>query len=238
MRFHHEEMLCFHSISSGPEPFRIAIGLDEGEKTEEIVERTKSRLREKKILDAGNHLTLEGTAILRAYELYRNSETHLILNHLKVALLPNGVCVVLEPKEDGYEMFCTDHVQLMELLLTKALFLKNMETGTLKEKWKALSYRDWAAYLEEEKKGRLLVVGEYQNQETIRECVFGWTEDSGFVYDLNRKQIKALSGGEMEQAFRKFLGLPGEWEPEEWEPEVTGEEQKQERIFNWLFRDF
>ena len=209
MRFSYEELLCFNSITQGPAPFGIKLKHFPGER-EEVVARTQRQLKEKMILDEGAHLTKAGGVIVRCYELYRNSHIHVILNEMKIALLANGECIVMYPAEDGYEMISTDHARLMAAVLQECPYIRKEEARE-KGKWKGYGYDEFSAYIEENAKGSLMI-GEYEGMKAVRERVFYWTEEAGYIYNLQRERQKEAAPREMRIELLKALKL---WERQE-----------------------
>ncbi|NLK76324.1 MAG: DUF5081 family protein [Clostridiales bacterium] len=210
MRFTENEMVFFNSITKGNDVFGIPLKFRPQESHEEEVKKTIQGLMKKGVLASETELTKQGLLPARALECYKESQNHIIINYLHIALLEKKEAIVIIPlKNHEYEMLRLPRVAVLYLLLEKYPILR---TGTVAGKEKP-QVEDIDTFLRELKECKEnIMVGEFQENILIREWVYFWKEDRIFEYDLNRQLKKGVDAVQIRRELLRLLAINEEVE--------------------------
>ena len=164
----------------------------------------------KGVLASETELTKQGLLPARALECYKESQNHIIINYLHIALLEKKEAIVIIPlKNHEYEMLRLPRVAVLYLLLEKYPILR---TGTVAGKEKP-QVEDIDTFLRELKECKEnIMVGEFQENTLIREWVYFWKEDRIFEYDLNRQLKKGVDAVQIRRELLRLLAINEEVE--------------------------
>ena len=165
---------------------------------------------EKGVLKSETELSKEGALPARALECYKESNVHVIINYLHIALLEKKEAVVIIPlKNREYEMLRLPRVALLYLLLEKYPVLRG-GGKTVKSQPELV---DLDSFLQElkEQEGNIMA-GEFQNGTMVREQVYYWKEDTVYQYNLNTQLRKEVSPAQARRELMKLLQINREVE--------------------------
>lgn len=210
MRFTEHEMVFFNSITKGDTVLGIPLNFRPKEGYDKAVKDTIQGLREKGVLKSETELSKEGALPARALECYKESNVHVIINYLHIALLEKKEAVVIIPlKNREYEMLRLPRVALLYLLLEKYPVLRG-GGKTVKSQPELV---DMDSFLQElkEQEGNI-VAGEFQNGTMVREQVYYWKEDTVYQYNLNTRLKKEVSPAQARRELMKLLQINREVE--------------------------
>lgn len=190
-----EEIQFFQSITTGPEPLGLWIPSVVEEKAEEVCEKAVSRLQEKKILDEQKKITPEGMVPIRLWEAYRNAPKHLLLNELKIALLPERRIITIREVKGDYELKSYDAIVLILEILKAYEFLRGGEVRLKPEEKRSekCPYEAWQKELSRYGENQLLI-GSYQGNAFVKEEFYYWEGEEAYQYlfeTQRRKRIQA-----------------------------------------------
>ena len=204
MRLSEGEMLFINSVTKGRTPFGIICKYPEESKMEEYKKEVVLSLRKKGILDDEKKFTPKGIALLLLWEQYRNSERHMVLNHLMLSVSTKRRVICVAKMSDGYEVFSADSGFVMFALLKRHEFLRSQDTKCpiVLEK---LLYEEWTESLGAYGDG-LLITGIYRKNEPEREEVYCWRGETGYKYDLSGQFQRKISARTVRMRLMSDLG--------------------------------
>lgn len=210
MRFTEHEMVFFNSITKGDTVLGIPLNFRPKEGYDKAVKDIIQGLMEKGVLKSETELSKEGALPARALECYKESNVHVIINYLHIALLEKKEAVVIIPlKNREYEMLRLPRVALLYLLLEKYPVLRG-GGKTVKSQPELV---DLDSFLQElkEQEGNIMA-GEFQNGTMVREQVYYWKEDTVYQYNLNTQLRKEVSPAQARRELMKLLQINREVE--------------------------
>lgn len=210
MRFTEHEMVFFNSITKGDTVLGIPLNFCPKEGYDKAVKDTIQGLMEKGVLKSETELSKQGALPASALECYKESNVHVIINYLHIALLEKKEAVVIIPlKNREYEMLRLPRVALLYLLLEKYPVLRG-GGKTVKSQPELV---DLDTFLQElkEQEGNIMA-GEFQNGTMVREQVYYWKEDTVYQYNLNTQLRKEVSPAQTRRELMKLLQINREVE--------------------------
>lgn len=203
MRLTNNEIVFLISVTRGRAPLGITYHLPKPEEREAFLVETIRLLKEKGILDKEEKLTREGAALLWAFEQYRNSRTHVRLNHVIAAVLPGDVLVTVTEVEGGYEAACMRSELLMTELLKQSEYLRRGEEKAERGRWRDISEEEWKKQLEESEGA--VYMAEYRSGSLLLEKIYYWKGEKGCLLQKEKGRIRELSPGLMrKQIYQKL----------------------------------
>ena len=204
MKFSKQEIMFLTSVSRGRRPLGVTLEIPSKGNMEEYVERTIQQLTNKNILDEKRKLTKDGAQILSIWERYRNSEKHIFINGIWMAVLSEGKLIVLIPLEDGYEV----QVMMPELIMFRILkenqYLCLQEAEAVRGKWENLDIAVWLPKVKA--MDSCMLLKEYQNGKIIGNHIYCMKEMEGWLINLERKRVRRLSSRVMRRQMYSILG--------------------------------
>lgn len=205
MRLTNHEIVFLTSVSRGRVPLGVAYQLPKQDEKEFFMKETVRSLVKKGILDEEEKLTKEGTALLWAWEQYRNSSTHIRLNHVTAAVLPGDALVTVMETEEGCEAACMRSELLMTELLKQSEYLRRGEEKPERGRWQDISGKEWKEKLEESDDA--IYLAEYHSGRLVSEKVYFWKGQKGYLFHKSQGRIRELSPGVMRrQIYRALKG--------------------------------
>lgn len=210
MRFTEHEMVFFNSITKGNTVLGIPLNFRPKDGHDKEVKRTVQGLIEKGVLKSETELSRQGALPARALECYKESNTHIIINYLHIALLEKKEAVVIIPlKNHEYEMLKLPRVALLYLLLDKYPVLREI-AKPVEVKSELV---DIDTFLQELKEydGNIMV-GEFRDKVMVREQVYYWKDKVMYQYDWNNQLRKGVNSLQVRRELLTLLQISEEVE--------------------------
>ena len=210
MRFTEHEMVFFNSITKGNTVLGIPLNFRPKDGHDKEVKRTVQGLIEKGVLKSETELSRQGALPARALECYKESNTHIIINYLHIALLEKKEAVVIIPlKNHEYEMLKLPRVALLYLLLDKYPVLREI-AKPVEVKSELV---DIDTFLQELKEydGNIMV-GEFRDKAMVREQVYYWKDKVMYQYDWNNQLRKGVNSLQVRRELLTLLQISEEVE--------------------------
>ncbi|MCM1040671.1 MAG: DUF5081 family protein [Ruminococcus sp.] len=204
MQFTNNEIVFLTSVSVGNVPFGIHYRMPAEAEKEAFIEEALHSLMKKGILNEERKLTQEGAAIIRFFELYRNSRRHVIINKVRAAVLENGKLITVCKDTDSYEICCTDSAALMLSLLKQSEYLCRGEEKTERGKWHGIMPQEWQQTMKEME--GCIPVCEYEDAKLLGRKLFYWKGREGYLLNPERMRIRSLSPSHMRRQLYRILG--------------------------------
>lgn len=210
MRFTEHEMVFFNSITKGNTVPGIPLNFRPKNGYGEEVKKTIQGLIEKEVLVSETELSKQGALPARALECYKESNTHIIINYLHIALLEKKEAVVIIPlKNHEYEMLKLPRVALFYLLLEKYPVLRGRAKAIDTEP----ELVDMDTFLQELKgQEETIMAGEFQNGAMVREQVYYWNEAAMYQYNINTQLRKEIDPVQLRRELLRLLQINEEVE--------------------------
>lgn len=144
------------------------------------------------VIDGDGVLTDAGLLPVTAVKLYREANTHVVFNQLRVSvdtdgLLPDGLLTVLQPVEGGWWLGRFDPVVLMLVLLRSYPFLQGGGPDVEPGPWQDLGVLDWA---DTRGSGQLLTVTVMTGGQQSQVLGLEERDGMGFQFDVNRGRAR------------------------------------------------
>lgn len=207
MQFNNDEIIFLTSVTQGNKPFGISYRMPPEGKKAEVVARTLETLKKKAILDEEGKLTKEGAAVLRLWELYRNSSRHITVNQTKAAVMDKGKLITVCQQGEIYEVNATDSITLMQCLLRECPYLCQADEQPARGKWKGMSEEEWEQEMETIEDG--IPIAEYDHGKLSGRKVFYWKENQGYLCNVERLRVRSLTPQVMRKQIFQILGGEG-----------------------------
>lgn len=210
MRFTEHEMVFFNSITKGNTVLGIPLSFRPKDGHDKEVKRTVQGLIEKGVLKSETELTRQGALPARALECYKESNRHIIINYLHIALLEKKEAVVIIPlKNHEYEMLRLPRTALLYLLLEKYPVLREMAKPTEVRS----ELVDIDTFLQELKEydGNIMV-GEFRDKGMEKEQVYYWKGRRMYQYNLNNQLRKSVNPVQVRRELMTLLQISEEVE--------------------------
>lgn len=210
MRFTEHEMVFFNSITKGNTVLGIPLNFRPKDGHDKEVKRTVQGLIEKGVLKSETELSRQGALPARALECYKESNTHIIINYLHIALLEKKEAVVIIPlKNHEYEMLKLPRVALLYLLLDKYPVLREM-AKPVEVKSELVDINTFLQELKEYDGN--IMVGEFRDKVMVREQVYYWKDKVMYQYDWNNQLRKGVNSLQVRRELLTLLQISEEVE--------------------------
>ena len=131
MKFTHNEMVFFNSITPGKDLFGFPIKLDvKDHNKDQTIQKTMEGLIAKGILKDADTLSPQGAVVAQTVDVYKNCEKHVIVNKLHIGMIDNMNCVLIyQVSAELYDICCLPKSVILYLILKQHPFLcKSNET--------------------------------------------------------------------------------------------------------------
>ena len=210
MRFTEHEMVFFNSITKGNTVLGIPLNFRPKDGHDKEVKRTVQGLIEKGVLKSETELSRQGALPARALECYKESNTHIIINYLHIALLEKKEAVVIIPlKNHEYEMLKLPRVALLYLLLDKYPVLREI-AKPVEVKSELVDINTFLQELKEYDGN--IMVGEFRDKVMVREQVYYWKDKVMYQYDWNNQLRKGVNSLQVRRELLTLLQISEEVE--------------------------
>lgn len=210
MRFTEHEMVFFNSITKGNTVLGIPLNFRPKDGHDKEVKRTVQGLIEKGVLKSETELSMQGALPARALECYKESNTHIIINYLHIALLEKKEAVVIIPlKNHEYEMLKLPRVALLYLLLDKYPVLREI-AKPVEVKSELVDINTFLQELKEYDGN--IMVGEFRDKVMVREQVYYWKDKVMYQYDWNNQLRKGVNSLQVRRELLTLLQISEEVE--------------------------
>lgn len=203
MRFTENEIVFLTSVSRGRAPLGITYHIPEKEERDSYIEETIHSLIEKKLLDEEWNLTKAGADTIYLWERYRNCKNHIRLNQVNIAVLPENVLIAVVQGDKEYEVICTDRDRLMLMILKHTEYLCREEAKSERGKWQEMD--DDLFVREVEEMDGYLLLYRYRTGKLIKELIYYWKKNNGYLFDRSRKRGRSLSPAVMRKQIYRAL---------------------------------
>lgn len=207
MQFTNNEIVFLTSVSKGRKPLGIHYRMPQDDRRQEFIEETIQSLIQKGLLDSERQLTKEGAAMIRFWEIYRNSKKHVVVNRIKAAVLEDGKLITVCGNGDFYEVVCMESAVFMMGIVKKAEYLRLGEQKPERGKWQSIKPEEWEQEMATAE--GCIPIAEYENGFLQSQKLYYWKENQGFLMSLDRLRVRSLSPTVMRKQIFKILGGDG-----------------------------
>lgn len=205
MRFTENEMVFFNSITRGNAVLGIPLNFRIKDSEDEEIKRTIRGLIKKSVLDSETQLSKLGVLPARAFECYKLSSRHVIINYMHIAFYGEDESIVIVPLDNGeYELVKLPRVAILYLLLDRYPVLRKAGEAERKRAH-ALDMDEFLRKLKEYDGN--IMTGEFYNNMAVREQVFYWDSAGMYRYDLNRHVQRESDPVSIRRELVRMLGV-------------------------------
>lgn len=209
MKFSEQEMVFLNSISDGPPPFGLTLHVPEDKAREQYVAQTIQSLQKKNVIGPDGKLSRLGVIPVRVFELYKNAESHVLLNGLLLCGTEDRRRICIAQDKDGYDLFCMDAAAILVLLLKASPYMRRAQPKDVPApKPRKLKEGEWE-HAAETYSDRNILAFRFEGRSPVERKVFCWDDENGYEYDLAAEECTAISPREMRLRFMKLLGIHG-----------------------------
>lgn len=209
MKFSEQEMVFLNSITDGPSPFGLTLHVPEDMDREKYVAETVQSLQKKNVIGPDGRLSRPGVIPVRVFELYRNAESHVLLNGLLLCETEDRRRICIAKDKDGYELFCMDAAAILVLLLKASPYMRRAQPKEVPIPVpRKLREGEWEQAAETYSKRNILAF-RFEGRSPVERKVFCWDDENGYEYDLTAEERTAVSPREMRLRLMKLLGIHG-----------------------------
>lgn len=206
MKFSKKELVCFNSIIDGKAIVGITLSKEEIKDEDKYIDETIALLKEKNILDENGKLKQIGILPIKALEEYKSSKEHLSINTLRIAILQDNKIVVIDTKDDKYDIYMSHKALFIKEILGKSNFMRLSSNKNEKFKIEKIEYSKLINQKENYEKNSLSI-NKYSFGCIISEKIYYWDDNAGFEYDLINSERLQLSPRTMRMNLLKDIGL-------------------------------
>lgn len=204
MRFTKKEIMFLTSVSYGKRPLGVTLQMPKQADREEYIRETLLSLAKKGLVSEEGRLTKEGAAVLKIWEMYRNSEKHTAVEDTYFAIIPEGKLLMITPVQEEYEIRFVMPEVLMHGILKVSGFLCLGEEKMVKGKWQDFDEAEWMKKSQEIEGS--IHISEFVKGKQTSDNLYFWTKEKGFLVNVSRKRIRELSSGIMRRQIYATLG--------------------------------
>ena len=204
MRFTKKEIMFLTSVSRGNKPLGVMQQMSKMGEKEAYIRETLLSLAQKGLISKEGRLTREGAAVLRFWEMYRNSERHVAVDDTYMALLPERRLLMAAPVLEEYEVWFVMPEVLMHGILKESSYLRLGEEKVVKGKWQGFDEAEWME--KTEKIEGSIHLREFVKGKQTSDSIYFWTPEKGYLVNVSRKRIRELSSGIMRRQIYTILG--------------------------------
>ena len=204
MKFTRQEIMFLTSVSRGGRPLGIILQMPKPGKKEEYIRETLLSLARKGLISESGKLTQEGADILQIWEMYRNSERHIAIDGVYMAVVPEGRLLMAASAGEDYEVRFVMPEVIMHGILKAGNYLRLAEETANRGKWQDFDEEEWmkaAGNIEGS-----IHLREFTNGKEISDSFYFWTKDKGYLINQSRARIRELSSGVMRRQIYTVLG--------------------------------
>jgi len=185
MKFLKQELICFNSILDGKAIVGINLSKEEIQDEDKYIKETIDLLKEKNILDEFGKLRQVGILPIKALEEYKNAKEHLSINMLRIGVLKDDNIVVIDTKDDKYDIYMSHKAVIIKEILRKSRFMRSSSSSSSSSNFVIEKIKcDKLTNKKEDYDKESLSVIKYSNGCTIKEKVYYWDDNEGFEYDF------------------------------------------------------
>lgn len=204
MRFTKREIMFLTSVSHGKKPLGVIFQMPKQGEREDYIRETLLTLARKGLISEEGSLTKEGAAVLKIWEIYRNSENFVTVGETYFAIIPDGKLLMVSPVLEEYEVRFVMPEVIMHGALKESRFLCLSEEKMIKGKWQDYDETEWMKK-EEEIEGGIHIREVSKGKQTSDNFYF-WTKEKGYLVNVTRNRIRELSSGIMRRQIYSMLG--------------------------------
>lgn len=173
---------------------------------ENFVQQTTESLKEKGILDNEGKLRKKGTLPIYILEQYKKAKKHLIINNIKLAVLPTHKVISIIPVENGYDLSTEDSVVFFTQFMGLKEYFGRADFNVNYERKKYKVYEDWEKEFQKYRDDYILI-GAFDEKKVIEEIVLYWDEEMGYLFDLHSVERKEMSPRMMRLHLMELLDI-------------------------------
>lgn len=207
MKFSNNEMIFLNSLSDGPVPFGLSFHMPEDKEKDRFILETIQSLQEKNIIGADGKLSKLGVIPVKILELYKNAESHVLLNHLLLCGTSDRRRICIVPDSDGYDMFCIDSTAILFMFLKESAFMQKAQQKNaplfFPRKMKTEEWQRAASKYS----GRNILACRFQGPCPVERKIFYWDDQNGYEYNFASEECKKISPREMRLCLMSMIGM-------------------------------
>lgn len=206
MKFLKQELVCFNSILDGKPIVGIQLNKEEIQDEDKYIAKTIELLKEKNILDEKGKLTQVGILPIKALEEYKNAKEHVSINMLRIGVLEDDKIVVIDTKDDKYDIYMSHKAYIIKEILEKSSFMRLSSNKNDNFKIEKIQYDKLISKKEDYEK-ESLSVNKYSCGCVVDEKIYYWDDNEGFEYDLIKGTRLELSPKTMRTSLLQDIEL-------------------------------
>jgi hypothetical protein len=206
MKFSKQELICFNSILDGKAIVGINLSKEEIQDEDKYIKETIDLLKEKNILDENGKLMQLGTLPIKALGEYKNAKEHVSINMLRIGILDEDKIVVIDTKDDKYDIYMSHKAIIIKEILGKSSFMRSSSTSSDNFVIEKIKDNNLIIKKEDYDKESLSVI-KYSNGCHIKEKIYYWDDNEGFEYDFISGTRVQLSPRTMRINLLQDIGL-------------------------------
>ena len=206
MKFSKQELVCFNSILDGKAILGIKLSKEEIKDEDQYIKETIDLLKGKNILDENGKLNQVGVLPIRALAEYKKAKEHMSINTLRIGILKDGKIVIIDTKDDKYDIYMSPKAYIIKEILGKSTFMSLSSKEKNNYKIEKIDYSNLVNKKEDYEKSSLSI-DRYSLGCVIDEKIYYWDDNEGFVYDFIKGTRLQLSPKAMRINLLQDIGL-------------------------------
>lgn len=202
-----ESELCFlNNISKGDSLFGVHFPTYGEDRHRRYVGEIVHSLKNKGVLSAEGKLRNVGAVPIYLLEQYKQASQHVLLNHMKIALLPKGKLVTIVPVEEQYDLAIVNAVTFWAQLVTYFDYLCKTDIGKEAVNTDYMDYELWHKGFQQYEE-RHLLVGRFYEKKVLEEKILYWDNHNGYSYDIHKGEQKKMGPRAMRMYLMEILNI-------------------------------
>lgn len=206
MKFIESELICLNSILDGKSIVGIEIKENENMLKDEYIDEAIIALKGKNIIDSNGKLTKKGIIPIKALEEYKNSERHISINELKIALLDAQNVIGIDCRENIYDISVFHKLSIINSILEKSEFMRKASKMDKKYKSEGVPIEELLLKKDNFEKEYIRIT-EYYLGSIVKDNIYYWDKETGFQYSLISKRRLQLEPNTMRKKLLNLLDI-------------------------------
>lgn len=211
MRFTDREMICFNSILGGGSIVGINIEIPGFVDKGKYILETINRLKQKELVDTDGNLNKYGMIPIRLLEAYKNAQSYIFINEMRIGIIDEDNVVILEKSIGGTSIRIVNKIVLLAGIISDHQVLQNKQDKmTIKERnLMLINYEGWVDTMEDMDAPSLeiLFVVKYDNGNLVCNKVYYWDKNNTYLYDVKKQRRKIVGSVDIRTDIMKLLEM-------------------------------
>lgn len=186
-----DELVCANSIISKEKLFGINLIIPQAMIKSDFVNQTIHKFHNSGFIDKTNILTEQGLCLLRTIEEYKNAESYIIVNDLKLAQIGDNKLIGIIKKDDKYFIDVGSVKSFVDSIMNHTDFFSSKCNA--EEKSEFCSLKKWKNMIKDLDKIDYIYISKYYKRKEIIKKIYYIVNEKIYIYEINSHRLRTAN---------------------------------------------